>query len=298
VAGVVEHLQGLGGVAGHRLLIDLTSRAELAGVLAAGDVVKIARGRYALATTDETTRLLVAAGGVLARASAAVHHGWAVKTVPTIPDVVVPRWRDVDPTLRRRLNVHPVRRMHVSEDGMATDVESTLVDCLRHLPFDEALAIADSALRAGVGPSLLDRIADSAVGPGAPAIRRVASRATPLAANPFESVLRAIAEDVPGLDVVPQVSIRETGLRARPDLVDRRLRVVLEADSFEWHGGREALARDARRYNALVINGWMVLRFSWDDVMHDPASVREVLVAAVALAELLNKVGIGRRAPA
>ncbi len=75
----------------------------------------------------------------------------------------------------------------------------------------------------------------------------------------------------------------------RPDLVDDRLRIVLEADSFEWHGGRSALARDARRYNTLVVDGWLVLRFAWEDVMHDPRYVRAVLVAATALAEMLTK---------
>jgi very-short-patch-repair endonuclease len=95
-------------------------------------------------------------------------------------------------------------------------------------------------------------------------------------------VLRAIAIDVPGLEVVPQVRITgDLGLRVRADLVDRHLRIVLEADSFEWHGDRTALRRDARRYDLLVANGWTVLRFSWEDVMHDPDFVRAVLRATV-----------------
>lgn len=47
--------------------------------------------------------------------------------------------------------------------------------------------------------------------------------------------------------VVPQVVIREPGLLARPDLVDVDLRIVVAADSFEWHGGRHRLSEDARR---------------------------------------------------
>ena len=72
------------------------------------------------------------------------------------------------------------------------------------------------------------------------------------------------------------------GLHARPDLVDEDLRLVLEADSFEWHGDRVALRDDARRYDLMVVNGWRVLRFAWEDVMFDQAWVREVLTAAVA----------------
>lgn len=58
--------------------------------------------------------------------------------------------------------------------------------------------------------------------------------------------------------------------------------VVLEADSFEWHGDRGALHRDAHRYNALVAAGWLVLRFSWEEVMFHPERVRTVLEAVVA----------------
>ena len=82
----------------------------------------------------------------------------------------------------------------------------------------------------------------------------------------------------------PQLTL--PGLRLRPDLVDEDLSVVLEADSFEWHGDRAALRRDARRYNVMVVNGWLVLRFAWEDVMFDQDHVHSVLVAVVRLARL------------
>ena len=123
----------------------------------------------------------------------------------------------------------------------------------------------------------------------------MAAAASGEAANAFESALRAIALEVPGLEVEPQVTIRDGALSARADLVDRRLHLVLEADCFAWHGSRAALASDCRRYNRMVISGWLVLRFSYEDVMFHPDEVREVLVAAVALAELLTEVGRGRR---
>ncbi len=112
------------------------------------------------------------------------------------------------------------------------------------------------------------------------------------AANPFESTLRAIALDVTGLRVQPQVLIRTGSAWIRPDLLDRELRLVLEADSFQWHGGRQQLARDARRYNDLVCEGWTVLRFSWEQVMFDPDSVRSMLVRAVALVQGRTQVSV------
>ena len=69
-------------------------------------------------------------------------------------------------------------------------------------------------------------------------------------------------------------------------LVDRELRVVLEADSFAWHGGRQALARVARRYNRLVVDGWAVLRFAVGGrACPGPDDVREILVAVVDLVQ-------------
>ena len=144
-------------------------------------------------------------------------------------------------------------------------------------------------MRDGFGSANLARIADSARGPGSARMRRAALHADGRAANPFESALRSVCVCVAGLEVEPQVTLRDGAFTARPDLVDRRLRIAIEADSFTWHGGRQALTADARRYNRLVIAGWMVLRFSWEDVMFHPDEVREVLVAAVALAEAMSQ---------
>lgn len=218
---------------------------------------------------------------MLSHVSAALAWGWPVKTVPDRPHITVPTKRKVAPEVRRAVHLH--RRDLLPEeyaDGR-TSRALTIEQCLRTLPFDEALAVADSALRSGFREDELNAIARDARGPGAPRIRAAVEAADPRADNPFESVLRAIARAVPGLDVVPQVRI---GL-FRPDLVDEDLRLVLEADSFAWHGNRAALRRDAQRYNALTVAGWTVLRFSWEDVMLAPGHVRTTLVSAVDLAQ-------------
>lgn len=279
---LTELMTVLGGVATRAQLLEVVSRADLQQALASGEVVRGARDRYALASTDEAVATAHALSGVLCLTSAALHHGWAVKTVTDRPHVAVPKNRRVSAAQRARAAVH--RAHHPGDDvvdGIVTSKEVTATQCLRSLPFDEALAVADSAARAG-DLAVLRRAARTARGPGAARVRAVAAAASADAANPFESVLRAIALGVDGLCVEPQRLITSVTPWARPDLVDTRLRIVLEADSFEWHGQRAALRRDARRYNALVADGWLVLRFSWEDVMHDPAGVRAVLVAATA----------------
>jgi very-short-patch-repair endonuclease len=204
-----------------------------------------------------------------------------VRTVPDKPDVTVARNRRLSAEQRRDVNLHWADLADDDLDGHRTSADRTLVDCLRSLPLPEALAVADSALREGMSGEHLLAVARDARGPGSPRIRHVASLADGRAKNPFESSLRAICFDVDGLEVVPQVPIYDPHWLGRPDLVDVRLRIVLEADSFEWHGSRHALKRDARRYNALVAAGWLVLRFSWEDVMFEPELVAETLRAVV-----------------
>lgn len=284
---VSEHLNLLGGVAARAALVELTSRAEVDRALRSGEIVSDGRGRYAAPVADRSLRAASALTGVVSHRSAALHWGWELKTVPAEPDVTVPRNRKLAERRRRGLNVHwaNLEEAEVTRDRV-TSRNRTLADCLRSLPLDEALTVADSALRheAVTKPELLD-LASTVSGQGAPQARRVAAEASGLAANPFESVLRAIALDVPGLSASPQVEISGRNFSVRPDLVDVDRRVVLEADSFAWHGDRQSLREDARRYNNLVARGWTVLRFAWEDVMFDPGYVRRMLLAVAVLVE-------------
>lgn len=275
---VVEALVELGGVASRATLIQATSRVGVESAIKDGDIVRHARGRYSLASTGDALRLAHSLTGVLSYTSAAIAHGWEVKLVPERPHVTVPKNRKV-PGSVAGVQVHRANLLPEDIDGPATNTEVTLAQCLRSLPFDEALAIADSALRHGVAPNTLRRIAITARGPGSAQMARVVHEANAEAANPFESVLRAIALDIPGLAVRPQVYLPGTNMR--PDLVDEDLRIVLEADSFAWHGDLAALKKDARRYNLMVRQGWLVLRFVWEDVMFDQDHVRETLIAVV-----------------
>lgn len=281
---VRRRLVELGGVASRRTLLHSLPRSVVDRAVASGSVLAVERGRYALPEVAQGRRLAHGLSGLLSLTSAALHHGWEVALVPDRPHVIVPRKRRVTPARRAAVHLHhgDVLAEDVV-DGVATGVELTLLQCGRALPFTEALAVWDSAARHGVPPATLRRVALLARGPGSARVRRLARVVDGDAANPFESVLRAIALDVPGLDVRAQVRVRTPGTVVRPDLVDEMLQVVLEADSFEWHGGRAALRRDARRYDRLVAAGWRVLRFAWEDVMFDQDFVRTVVVDTVAL---------------
>lgn len=279
---VREVLVQLGGVATRAQLLRLTSRAEVDAALTSSEILVLSRGRYALPEADEAVRTAHRLSGTVSHFSAALHWGWAVKQPPPLPDVTVPGNRKVTREQRAGVTLHRAELEVDEVAGAVTTRDRTLIDCLRSPDLAAGLAVADSALRDGFSASRLVRLASEAKGPGSRQMRRLAAEASELPDNPFESSLRAIALEVAGLNVRPQVPIfNHAGFLGRPDLVDEELMIVLEADSFEWHGGRADLKRDARRYNSLVVNGWCILRFTWEDVMFDPAYVREVLTALV-----------------
>jgi very-short-patch-repair endonuclease len=278
----VDALTRLGGISDRSTLLRLTSEKRLRSAVRDGLVARPSRGRYTLLTANVGLRAAGALSGTASHASAAAIHGWELATAPDRPAVVVPRNRNVPP--RRRAGTHVRWRDLEPHEvhGHVTSPHRTVIDCARDLPFAEALAIADSALRhRDVDHDELVKRALAASTTRRASVRPVEGRASALAANPFESVLRAIALDVPGLSVEPQAWIVERGFRGRPDLVDRKRRIILEADSFEFHGHRKALKRDCERYTGLVIRGWTVVRFAWEHVMFEPCYVRDCLVALV-----------------
>ena len=46
--------------------------------------------------------------------------------------------------------------------------------------------------------------------------------------------------------------------------------LAIEANSWRHHAGKAEHDDDCRRYNALVLGGWIVLRFTWDDLTQRP----------------------------
>lgn len=255
--------------------------------MAVAEVVRVRRGHYALPTDVEAKAAAHELAGTAILLTAAAHWGWARKWTPRVPQVAVPRGRRITVDRSR----HDVRWRTVPRDdivgGWVTSPARTLVDCAILLPFDEALAVADSALRAGLGAQ--DRQALKRLRRALPVqhrrrVERVLAAADGASANPFESVLRAIALDVPWLTVRTQVRIDdEQGWIGRVDLADLGLRLVLEADSMEYHGERSLQDRDCARYTRLTTSGWLVLRFTWEQVMHQPEWVRDQIRSAVAL---------------
>lgn len=306
---LLEQLVRVGGIADGASLVKASSEATLRAAVAQGVVARIRHGRYALAETidprlgdrtlarswadwdegttlEETAALQVrhgialACGGVLSHRCAAAHHGWPLLREPDPLEIALP------PGYRQATALGVsivVRRRRLTRDERTSGVRApmaTVLDCARDLPFVEALAVADAALRSGeVGSIGLRSAAATLGGPGSASARRVARFADGRAANPFESALRGVLLDVRELTLEPQHEIGD-GLDARVDLADRALRIVAEADSYEFHGTPEAFAKGMARYAELAGRDWLILPFTLRKVLDDPGWVRDMGRAA------------------
>lgn len=211
-------LTRLGGVADAATLLRFVTRSQLRKALRSGLVVRDGRGRYSLPGAAQGLRAAHRLTAVASHVTAAMLHGWEVKATPSLPTVTVPRNRRVAPEKREGVDVRwaDLRPEQVVA-GRITSPGRTVVDCAKDCPFDEALAVADSAIRHGaVTKRDLVLLAGAMPNLHRAACLRVAFAATPQAANPFESVLRAISLDVPGLRFVPQVVVRGPGSPCDP----------------------------------------------------------------------------------
>ena len=177
----------LGGVATWTELIADVGRVGLRRALDSGSIIRVGRGRYVAAATSEHRSRAHSLTGLVSHLSAAVHHGWKVKCVPAEAWVTVPRTRHVR-AAPEGVRIHWADLPADEASAGVTHPLRTVLDCARVLPFDEALALADSALRSGtVSKEDLARLRRRRPGPARH--RSVASRPTPMAAPPTRSSL-------------------------------------------------------------------------------------------------------------
>jgi very-short-patch-repair endonuclease len=76
-----------------------------------------------------------------------------------------------------------------------------------------------------------------------------------------------------------QFRILINGREYRIDFAWAALRLAVEIDGASVHGPRR-LGSDLRRQNHIVLDGWMILRFTWYMVAMEPDGVRRVLTRA------------------
>lgn len=265
------------------------SRSALARAVERGELVRLAPRTLAVAgLVDDRSHLSAAClselGAVASHRSAAVLFG--LDGVDA--DVVEVTTRGD----RRSRHGRTHRSIDLLEGDVTvvdavptTDATRTCCDLGKVVGDDIVERAVESALRLGLTslPRLRSR-AERLARPGrsGPAsLRRVLERRGRRAAT--ESDLETLAlqclrsAGVP--DPVVQLVVRHGGRSvARVDLAWPDELVYGELDGRSHHEAWADTVRDRRRQNALTLAGWMPLRFTWRDVVHDgPATAATVL---------------------
>jgi len=162
----------------------------------------------------------------------------------------------------------------------------TCLDEAARLPLTEAVVLLDSAARAD--PELLGRLWITL--PQMPRRGRLrADAAVRLATGLAESALESLAWVLwheAGLPApVMQATIKDRGrFVARVDFLWPAARVVVEVGGLGKYAERGELQREKERQNRLVRLGYMVLRFTWVDVVGRPAYVLQTVRTALGVA--------------
>jgi very-short-patch-repair endonuclease len=270
------------------------SRRELARRVARGELRPLTPHLFtdvAQPVPDEDLRAAaIALDAVVSGTSAALL--WGLELARTPEELVVTVARDHSRAARTGVDVRRTDLRDgdwVRRDGVrVTTVLRTVLDLCRCLPLAEAVAVTDSALRRGTVTlsALRGALCALPVGKGRRAVARVLALADPACGSVLESLLRVLLHErglpAPRTQVV--VRSRAGATIGRVDFAWPDVGLLVEADGFAFHADRRRYRNDRRRANALVLAGWRLLRFSWEDVLHDPDAVVECVRAALAAA--------------
>lgn len=281
-----------GGLARRRdLLAAGLTRRSLERHVRSGALRRIRADLFS-ATSDQPPDLLLRAAVVALDAAASGTSAakvWGIELVhaPTRQCVTVPRDRS-----RSAWPATTVHRSDLAEDITVRDgirvttVVRTVLDLCRWLPLAEAVAAADSALRSrrlSLG-QLVGGCCDLPAGRGRDRVAQVVRMVDPACGSVLESLCRVLflLAELPSF--CSQLVIRhEHAVIGRVDFAWPEQRVVVEVDGYTFHAGRDSYRADRRRTNALVLAGWRVLRFSWEDITERPDVVVAQVRAALAL---------------
>ena len=289
---VVALLQRQGGLARRRDLLRCgLTRWRLDALVDAG-ALRVVRGDVLSAVVDAADDEVVRAAvvgldGVASHSTAA--RVWGIDLLHDDPGchVTVARgrsraaWPDVT-VHRRRLAVEETR---VVGGLRVTSPLRSVLDLSLTQPLAPAAVSTDSALRAGLVSrwALRHACVGLAAGQDRSRVARVVRVVDPRSGSVLESVCRVLFVEAGLPAPVSQFEVRgpDGRLLGRVDFAWPAHRLVVETDGYASHADRSRYRADRRRTNALVLEGWRVLRFSWEDVVHDPAGVVAAVRAAL-----------------
>jgi Uncharacterized protein conserved in bacteria len=259
------------------------ARDRISALVRSGELTRLRRGRYATAGADPMLVAAVAAGGRLSCVSALARAGaW------TMPGHGVHVRVSAGAAVRAQSHVGLHRtRERLGDSRLVDELETAYGLAMACLDLRAAIVVTDSVLnRRLLTPVVVERTLQRT-----PRGRAILRRADASAESGIETLAR-LALRRRNLRVRTQVLIPPVG---RVDLLIGD-RLILETDGREWHSDFE---RDRARDRALTALGYIVLRASYRQVMHEWPLIEEQIAVLVRRREHLWRRTLpqGRRHP-
>lgn len=226
-------------------------RADIRRALEGGALARVRRGWYCVPSAPPEVVTAGRVGGRLTCLAALRMHGAWILDI----DAAHVRVADGVSVIHQ-----PGIRIHWTSErvGPGLDsVEEALTAAVACVDFRALVVVADSLANRGI----LTPVRLQAVLGITPRGRRVLAVHDPKAESGIETLVR--------------LALRRHRIRARSQVVIPGVgrvdfligdRLVIEADGYDWHGGREEFERDRERDRELVRRGYIVIRASYRQV--------------------------------
>ena len=258
---------------------------------------------YVESSTSLSQASLARAAVLAAGTGSVVSHGTAARlwelVVPVDPDVHV----TVDPNVHLKipgLRAHRVpvaeKELAVREGILCTGLMRTLIDCLLWLPEEAGRAMVLDALRRRLvtWDEMRQALVRTGQRHGLARAWRVMREVAGGAHSEAEVRVHRILTQAGISGWKANVRVNDSrGLVGFADVLFDDVPLVLEIDGRAYHSDDDRFQRDRSRQNRLVLGGYTVLRFTWDDLVRRPDEV--VRQVRATLAELRSRSAVTPR---
>ena len=271
-------------------LLDLgLSRQAVARRASAGRLHRVHRGVYTVGHRRVTREgnwlaavLTYGPGALLSHRSALALHG-ARPDNRSLTDITVPL---ASARSRTNIRAHGSRALEAND---RTTVDGIPCTSLPRSVLDSAPALGLKGTKRAVEQAEILRVFDLRDF-GELLARAAGHRGTPVLAavlsalhepdcteNDYEAAVLSLVRSAHLTEPICQAPMVLGGEPVRIDFLWPVERVALEADSYEFHGTRQAFERDRRRDQLLRLAGYEPVRITWRQLSRHPEQVEELL---------------------
>lgn len=268
ITAVVDRVRVAGGIVrSARLILDGVAKHDIARAVSAGRLVRLRRVWVAVPDADSLLQFAAREGVVLSCVTEAKRLGLWVLADDGIHVACHPHAGMI--TVKKAVLHRHVPVVPRDPLALADPLENVLEAVARCLPFEQALAVWDSALN-----KRLTDLSKLQTMPYTAGVRKVLESANPFRDSGLETF---VGERLRWL----RLPIRsQTWLFGRPvDLLIGE-RLVLQIDGGH-HVGAQRMA-DNRHDAELMARGYHVIRVGYDQVINHWPEVQELILAAIA----------------